>query len=67
MKSELCKSCIHTEVCGLDKNTVGDFYVAPNPWYFSEEYRKEAWEKYKEREAAGFPCEHYIKMKEKGE
>ena len=59
-KAELCKTCIKTDVCMNDKNLFGDVYVAPNPWFFDEEYRKKTWENYKKREAEGFPCEHYV-------
>lgn len=57
--ADLCKSCIHAKVCMKDKNLVGDVYVQPNPFFFSAEYRQQAWERYKEREAEGFPCEDY--------
>ena len=59
-KAELCKTCVKTDVCMLDKNVCGDVYVAPNPWFFDEEYRKKSWEHYKKREAEGFPCKHYV-------
>lgn len=59
MKSELCRTCVHTKVCMKDKNTVGDFYVAPHPFFFDEEYKKKSWEKYKLREKQGFPCDDY--------
>ena len=57
MGSELCKTCAHTKVCMYDKNIVGDVFVAGNPMFFdnSELYRK-----FKEREAAGFPCADYL-------
>lgn len=42
-----------------DKNIVGDFYVAPHPFFFDEEYKKKSWEKYKLREKQGFPCDDY--------
>ena len=58
-KEELCKTCIKTDVCMNDKNLFGDVYVAPNPWFFDEEYRQKAFENYKKRKAEGFPCEHY--------
>ena len=44
----------------LDKNICGDVYVAPNPWFYDEEYRKKAWESYEKRKANGFPCDHYV-------
>ena len=60
MSSELCKSCIHQQVCMLDKNMIGDVYIAPNPWFFDEEYKKNSWEHYLEWEKQGFPCEEYF-------
>lgn len=42
-------------------NTIGTMFVPPSPMFFSKEYRDEAWRKYEEREAAGFPCEFYKK------
>lgn len=59
MKAELCKTCIHTKVCGRDKNMLGDVYVPPNPFFFSQEYRREAWERFEKRKAEGFPCDEY--------
>lgn len=59
-RAELCKTCVKTDVCMLDKNVCGDVYVAPSPWFFDEEYRKKAWENYKKRKAEGFPCKHYV-------
>ncbi len=56
-KSELCKSCAHTKVCMKDKNVCGDVFVAGNPMIFDN---NELWEKYKEWEAKGFPCEDYL-------
>lgn len=61
LRAERCKTCFHTCVCGRDMNNVGKMFVAPSPMFFSKEYRDEAWRKYKEREAAGFPCEFYKK------
>lgn len=60
MSSELCKSCIHQRVCMLDKNVLGDVYVAPNPWFFDAEYKKKSWKDYIEREKQGFPCKEYF-------
>lgn len=57
MKSKLCESCAHTRVCFLDKNVVGDGFVMPNPMFFDVD---EAWKKYEERKAAGFPCKEYL-------
>ena len=59
-KSKLCKSCIKSDVCMNDKNLFGDTYVAPNPWYYDQEYLEKSWENYKQRKAQGFPCSHYI-------
>ena len=58
----LCKTCIHTKVCMKDKNIVGDVYVAPNPWFFDEEYKKKSWEKYLEWKKEGFPCSEYMEL-----
>lgn len=57
LRSELCKSCLHTKVCCHDKNLFGDFFVPPHPLLGKTE---EAWQRFKEREAAGFPCEDYL-------
>lgn len=57
MKSELCKSCVHTNVCGKDKNLVGDAFVLGDPMFFDN---RELYRKYKEREEAGFPCDDYL-------
>lgn len=54
MRAELCKTCIHTKVCFHDKNLVGDTFVCG----FSD--LDGAWEKFKELEKAGFPCDDYI-------
>lgn len=62
-RSELCKTCIHTEVCGKDKNIVGDVYVAPHPVFFSEEYIEKSWENYLRRKELGFPCDDYMEKK----
>lgn len=59
MRSELCKTCIHTKICCHDKNLVGDVYVAPHPLLGSD-YADKAWKRYQEWKAAGFPCEDYI-------
>lgn len=55
--SELCKSCIHTDVCELDKNQCGDVFVIGHPSFFDNE---ELYKRFKEREKAGFPCKHYM-------
>lgn len=62
MKSELCKTCEHTEVCMLDKNLVGDFYIAPNPMFFTPEQREASYQRFKEHEGQGFPCNHYLNI-----
>ena len=56
MKSKLCETCNHTNVCAKDKNIFGDVFVAGNPMLFDN---AELYEKYKEREQAGFPCDDY--------
>lgn len=56
-KSELCKTCAHTKLCYHDKNICGDVFVAGNPMVFDN---NKLWEKYKEREAKGFPCDDYL-------
>lgn len=57
MKAELCKTCIHTNVCCRDKNTVGDRFVMGHPMFFDND---ELFKKYKEWEAKGFPCDEYL-------
>ena len=57
MKSELCKSCIHTNVCMKDKNIIGDTFFLANPMLFDNSERLREFEK---READGFPCDDYI-------
>jgi len=57
MKSELCKTCIHTKVCMKDKNLFGDIFVMGNPDFFDND---DLYAKFKEREKAGFPCEDYL-------
>ena len=56
-KSKLCESCIHTRVCWRDKNLVGDVFVAGHPLLFDN---GELYEKFKEWEKQGFPCDEYI-------
>ena len=58
MRSDLCKTCIHTKVCYKDKNLVGDIFVAGNPMITNN---KERYEKYLEWGKEGFPCEDYLK------
>ena len=62
MKSELCKTCEHTKVCMLDKNLVGDFYIAPHPMFFTPEQREASYQRFKEHEGQGFPCNHYLNI-----
>ena len=57
MKSSLCRSCIHSNVCRKDKNIVGDMFVMGNPMIFNNDA---LYEKYKQREKDGFPCEDYL-------
>ena len=57
MKSQLCRSCIHTNVCRKDKNIVGDTFVMGNPIFFNNDV---LYEKYKQWEKDGFPCEDYL-------
>lgn len=64
IRSELCKSCIHTKICRKDKNLVGDIFVMGHPAFFDND---ELFRKYKEREAAGFPCEDYMQERKRGE
>lgn len=59
MQAELCKTCIHTKVCGKDKNTTGDIFIPGNPVIFDNQ---KLWEKFKQREAAGFPCDDYLSI-----
>lgn len=59
MKSKLCNSCIHTNVCFKDKNLFGDIFVMGNPMIFDN---RELYEKYKERERKGFPCDDYLSI-----
>jgi hypothetical protein len=59
MKSELCKSCAHTNVCFKDKNLFGDIFVMGNPIIFDN---RKLYEKYKERERKGFPCDDYLSI-----
>lgn len=55
--SELCRSCIHHNVCCRDKNLVGDIFVPGNPMFFDN---RELYEKYKKWRDAGFPCNDYV-------
>ena len=61
LRSELCKTCAHTKVCFKDKNLFGDVFIAGNPMFFDNE---KLFEKFKEREAAGFPCDDYMPVRE---
>ena len=58
-KSELCKTCAHTNVCLHDKNIVGDIFVPGNPMLFNNE---ELYKKFEERKKAGFPCDDYLSI-----
>ena len=58
MSSELCKTCVHAKVCYMDKNVLGDVFVLANPLFFDNQKR---YEKFKEWEANGFPCENYMR------
>ena len=60
-KSELCKKCAHTKVCFKDKNLFGDVFVAGNPMLFDN---KKLYEKFKEREKNGFPCDDFLSIEE---
>lgn len=60
-KSELCKKCAHTKVCFKDKNLFGDVFVAGNPMLFDN---SKLYEKFKERENRGFPCDDFLSVKE---
>ena len=59
MKSEMCKKCIHTNVCFKDKNVCGDVFVAGNPMIFDN---NELYRKYEERKAQGFHAKNLIAM-----
>lgn len=61
-KSELCKKCAHTKVCFKDKNLFGDLFVAGNPMIFDN---KKLYEKFKERENRGFPCDDFLSIEER--
>ena len=45
-----------------DLNVVGEMFIPPHPILGET---KEAWERYKERKAKGFPCEDYMKSDDK--
>lgn len=57
MKAELCKSCIHTNVCRKDKNLVGDTFVPGHPLFCDNEKK---WKEYEEWEKRGFSCDDYM-------
>lgn len=57
MKAELCKTCIHTNVCLRDKNIIGDVFVAGHLTFFDNQ---KLYEEYERRKAAGFPCKDYL-------
>ena len=56
-KADLCRTCIHTDVCVKDKNLFGDVFVMGNPAYFDNQ---KLYEEYLKRKEEGFPCEDYI-------
>ena len=56
----LCKDCIHTKICWLDKNTVGTGFVPGNPMFFDNQARYKEYKKWRD---ADFPCVHYVKEK----
>ena len=58
MGSELCKRCIHHNVCMKDKNIVGDVFVPGNPLFFDN---NKLFEKYERRKEKGFPCNDFMK------
>lgn len=58
-EAELCKKCVHSNVCFKDKNLFGDVFIAGNPMIFDN---KELFKKYKEREAQGFPCDDFMEV-----
>ena len=58
-RSELCKTCIHTKVCFHDKNLFGDVFVSGNPLFTDNSV---LYQKFKERESRGFPCEDYVSI-----
>lgn len=60
MKAELCKTCIHTNVCGRDKNIVGDVFVLAHPSFFDNSKR---FKEFEEWESKGFPCDEYMEAK----
>ena len=61
MKAELCKMCVHTNVCLRDKNLVGDVFVAGHPAFFDNQ---KLYEEYERRKAAGFPCKHFLSVEQ---
>ena len=63
-RAELCKKCIHTEVCMKDKNLFGDRFIMGHPSFFDN---RKLYEKYLEWEKAGFPCEDFIEKSEEDE
>ena len=63
LRSEMCKSCAHTKVCMKDKNLCGDVFVMGHPCFFDND---ELYRRYKEWEAAGFPCEDYLQEQKHG-
>ena len=56
-KSKMCESCVHTKVCLKDKNLIGDVFFPASPWFFDN---KSHYERFKEWEKEGFPCDDYM-------
>lgn len=59
MKSKLCNSCIHTNVCFKDKNLFGDVFIAGNSMIFDN---RKLYKEYEERKEKGFPCDDYLSI-----
>ena len=60
-RAELCKTCVHTNVCMKDKNLFGDTFISGHPVFFDNGV---LYQKYLEQKAAGFPCKDYLKSTE---
>ena len=57
IRSEKCKTCIHTKVCMKDLNIVGEMFLPPHPSLGDTD---KAWERFKAQRKLGFPCEDYL-------
>lgn len=58
LRSELCKSCIHTNVCFKDKNLFGDdIFIMGNPMIFDND---KLYKEYLDKKEKGFPCDDYL-------